>query len=240
MGRAGPLLAEMRPLLADMLHTVMPRRCASCGTPLHVMEQHWCCLCAFMWVRITHASTSRFDGRMDWAFGWSWLSMAQPFVRPLVHAMKYNGNPQLGAALGSAMAEEWVAGKNHISALPLDRWKVVPVPLHKRRKRKRGFNQSLQLALGWCKVTGMEIAPVLVRTHSDRSFTRFNRNERIARHRSRFAWDQTLPPPRAEVSGLIIMDDVVTTGSTLESLHHTLRRHWSGPLAYVTLADAGH
>lgn len=202
------------------------------------MEDQWCCLCAFTWVRIRPSGIHRFGGRLDWSFGWSWLSMAQTGTRQLVHAMKYHGVPELGAALGQAMAEEWVAGQGSNPSLALPRWKVVPVPLHRRRQRRRGFNQSMQLALGWSEATGMEIAPALARTSAGTSSTRFNRKQRIGRPHVHYTWQGPLQVCEKETEGLIVMDDVVTTGSTLESMHCALRKNWAGPLAFVTLADA--
>ena len=155
--------------------------------------------------------------------------------RELVHALKYNGDPTLGRRLGATMAREFSALRKDQN---IENWSVLPVPLHKRRRRKRGYNQSALLAEGWSSVTGMHCTPLLLRKHAGQSFTRFNRNQRIARQTAPFDWPDTHTALHESNKGYIILDDVITTGSTLESMHRTLRTRWQGPLAFVTLADA--
>lgn len=223
----------------DVIQAVLPRRCVACGRPLDRHEQHWCSICAFSWLRQSPTGLNRFEHRMEWAFGWSWLAMAGHTERGLTHALKYSGDPSLGIALGMTMAQEWASAKRHVRHSATSSWIVVPVPLHPRRQRKRGYNQSMQLARGWSKHTGMSIASLCIRSDPGRSLTRSNRRQRMARKELPFSWQNknALLPPATP--GLIIIDDVVTTGSTLESMYCTLRKHWTGPVAFVTLADAG-
>lgn len=216
---------------------LFPRRCAACGTPLDTAERHWCMGCAFGWVRHASNGLQRFGGRLDWTFGWSWLTLQAQEQRSLVHALKYRGDPALGVHLGRWMAKEWRATPSG-SAVIDPQWMLVPVPLHRKRQRRRGYNQSAQLALGWSEETGMPIAPLCIRSRAGRSLTRYNRSQRMARRNNPFSWNDAAPPPTPTAQGLIVIDDVVTTGSTLESMHRTLRTNWSGPLAFITLADA--
>ena len=231
------MFGAVKAILRDILTAVLPRRCSSCGTPLAARERFWCIPCGFSWCRHVQVAQRRFQDRLTWAHAWSWLTLQGEEERSLVHALKYGGSPQLGIDLGMAMAEEWVATTKTAQRL-CHHWSVVPVPLHPRRQRKRGYNQSMQLAIGWSHRTGMTIDPLCIRTDAGRSFTRFSRSQRMARRKNPFAWKETPSITPALVRGLIIMDDVVTTGSTLESMHDTLRKHWSGPLAFITLADA--
>ena len=115
---------------------------------------------------------------------------------------------------------------------------MVAVPLHRRRQRRRGYNQSELLAKGWQTVTGMPMHPLLVRKHSGQSLTGFGRSQRLSSLEARYHWDSQTDEQLDTKGGLIIMDDVLTTGSTLEHAHHTLRQHWPGPIGFVTLADA--
>ena len=227
----------MKSILHDMFTAILPRRCSSCGTPLAAREQFWCIPCGFHWSRHVQTAHQRFQGRLSWAHTWSWLKLQGQEERSLAHTLKYGGNPQLGVALGVAIAEEWLAMTRQ-AAIACRHWSLVPVPLHPRRQRKRGYNQSMQLAIGWSQRTGMSIVPVCIRTHAGRSFTGYNRRQRMARRNNPFSWKASAPPLAPETQGLILIDDIVTTGSTLESMHEALRENWSGPMAFVTLADA--
>lgn len=227
----------MKSILRDVFTAVLPRRCSSCGTPLAARERFWCIPCGFHWSRHVQTAHWRFQGRVNWVHAWSWLKLQGKEERSLVHALKYGGNPQLGVALGEAMAEEWMS-MNSPSQHMCSQWSVVPVPLHPRRQRKRGYNQSMQLAMGWSRRTGMTIAPLCLRTRAGQSFTRFNRKQRMARGINPFSWKESAPLLAPEAQGLFLIDDVVTTGSTLESMHEALRKNWTGPMAFVTLADA--
>jgi len=224
-------------LIGHMLDAALPRRCASCGTPLARQETQWCSPCAFTWIRHAALPLQRFGGRVDWAFGWSWLSLGGAEERQLVHALKYAGDPQLGIDLGRAMAREW-SRLGSASQETKGCWSVVTIPLHRKRQRSRGYNQSELLAKGWHTVTGMAMHPLLIRKHSGRSLTGFGRSQRVSNLDARFHWGCPPDEPMDTTGGLIIMDDVVTTGSTLEHAHHALRQHWQGPIGFVTLADA--
>ena len=224
-------------LFGHMLDAALPRRCAACGTPLARQEPQWCSPCAFTWVRHAALPLERFGERIDWAFGWSWLSLGGAEERQLVHALKYGGDSRLGVALGRAMAREW-SSHECPGREAEGHWSVVAVPLHRRRQRSRGYNQSELLARGWQTVTGMPMHPLLIRKHSGRSLTGFGRSQRVSNLDARFHWGCPPDEPMDTTGGLIIMDDVVTTGSTLEHAHHALRQHWQGPIGFVTLADA--
>jgi len=218
-----------------MVTALIPKRCGSCGTPLSKEEINWCGLCEFSWVRHSGHAHCRFGERLDWRLQWSWLRLATPLERQLVHSLKYDGDASLGHALGARMAREFTMGQ---APQDFKSWSIVPVPLHRRRLRQRGYNQSMQLARGWSAVTGMQITPLLMRKNAGQSFTRFNRSQRIALHSVQFDWPETPSTMPENIPGCIIIDDVITTGSTLESMHHSLRRRWHGPLAFITLADA--
>ncbi len=163
--------------------------------------------------------------------------MAGPEERRLVHHLKYGGNATLGKELGKTMARELTASPHMPSCA---HWSVVPIPLHWRRKRQRGYNQSEQLASGWSALTHMNTMNLLSRPKAGVSLTKMNRAQRLTHGKNPFTW---LPPPALQLDtlhGMLIVDDVVTTGSTLERAHTAIRQHWQGPLGFVTLLDAIH
>lgn len=135
------------------------------------------------------------------------------------------------------MAREFLGSQVWDSA---QSWGIVPIPLHRKRLRRRGYNQSEQLASGWATVTKMKAMSPLIRAKAGASLTKMSRPQRLSHGENPFSWI----PPKANllgsIQGLLIVDDVVTTGSTLERAHSTVRQHWPGPLGFVTMLDAIH
>lgn len=172
---------------------------------------------------------------MQWAWGEAWLKMTGQEERHLVHGLKYGGDPHLGRLLGRTMAHELDA---HRGLESLVHWAVVPIPLHRRRQRKRGYNQSMCLAEGWNGFLGMPVLQVLRRVRAGRSLTGYDRRKRIMGEVSRFQWSASPGDIPLHIEGLILMDDVITTGSTLEEAHLVLRTQWHGPIGFVVMADA--
>ena len=214
---------------------LLPRRCASCHGVLTWEEREWCGPCAFCLTRCPTDPRLRFDEPENWDHGWAWLRNGPDRLESrLVHSLKYGVRSKVGVRLGRAMAREWLP----LGILPAH-WTVVPIPLHRRKQRQRGFNQSEALARGWAEVTGMTIADVLIRPRSGRSLTRLNRHQRIRRTQGLYAPDPNLDPTWMDgVEGCLLLDDVVTTGSTLASARDALTSVWKGPIGFITLLDA--
>ena len=214
---------------------LLPRRCASCHGVLTREEDEWCGPCAFSWTRCPTDPRLRFDEPDHWGHGWSWLRNGPDRLESrLVHSLKYGVRSEVGVQLGRAMAKEWTP----LGIQPAH-WTVVPIPLHRRKRRQRGFNQSEALARGWAEVTGMTIANVLIRPRSGQSLTQLNRHQRIRSTKDLYIPDPTLDSTWSNgLEGCLLLDDVITTGSTLASARDALSSVWKGPIGFVTLLDA--
>ena len=227
------------PLLSRLLHevasAVIPLRCAACDAVLEWQEGEWCGPCAFSLRRNLAQTQHRFAGRLDHARGWSWWAPGKEGgERRAVHRLKYGGRASLGRALGQAMAEE-----APVAQWPNpEKWAVVPIPLHRRKQRQRGYNQSALLAEGWCTVTGMAPSTLLVRTRHRSSLTRLGRRDRLQSLTHTYRFNASPTWNADDWEGVILMDDVITTGATLEAAWTALRAAWDGPIDFVTLLDA--
>lgn len=136
-------------------------------------------------------------------------------VRDLVHRFKYGGELWLGGLLGDFLRQGLRDARLRGKAFDA----VVPVPLHPLRRREREFNQAEVLGRELARGQGWEFLQSLERTRYTVTQTHFDRRRRMRNLRDAFRWRQ-----RADVRGkdLLLVDDVLTTGSTLDECARVL------------------
>jgi len=140
-----------------------------------------------------------------------------PEIRSVIHAFKYRGMEKMGAVLGGMMAEAF-AGYPEFEEYGA----VAFIPLSLKRQKERGFNQAELLARAFAETTGLKfLGPVLSRTRETAVQANLSRGERFENVKDAFA-----AVPGAAVGGLeiIIVDDVATTGATLEACAKALKK----------------
>ena len=153
----------------------------------------------------------------------------EDIAREAVHALKFGGRRALATPLGDLLAEiaphELPEGPPHL---------VIPVPLHRRRERDRGFNQALLLAGRLGVAWGIPVrSDVLVRTVPTPPQTELSATARRANVRGAFA----LRRPEV-VSGrhVVLVDDILTTGSTVSACARCLRDAGAKTIGVLTVA----
>lgn len=135
-------------------------------------------------------------------------------IRDVIARFKYGNNRPLAGELAAIMARR-LAGEAITSSL------IVPVPLHRRRAKERGYNQSELLARGLAKLLQLPVATrALERIVDTRSQVGLKENERLANVKNAFRADPAL------VAGqdLLIVDDISTTGATLAACARECKR----------------
>lgn len=152
---------------------------------------------------------AKFYGRVELLFGWSYLYFHQEGIaQKLLHRLKYNNMPEIGVELGRMYASEIIQllQKQQLDA-------IVPVPLHYKKLKKRGYNQSEKFAEGISSITGIPVITALSRTQSTETQTAKNRLERWNNVNSIFKII------KEEIHGkrVLLVDDVITTGATIEA-----------------------
>ena len=141
-------------------------------------------------------------------------------VRTIVHALKYEGVKELAIFMSCAMSNWWKKNPA-VNVLPLDRSTLIPIPLHAKKLRERGWNHAeliaheLGLQLGVFVESG-----VLIRTKNTQPQSSLSRQERLLNMNNAFLCP---PAPSLEGKTIILIDDVSTTGATLNQAAGALR-----------------
>jgi ComF family protein len=145
-------------------------------------------------------------------------------LRAILHALKYGKRQSLARPMARLMVAAASAG-DLLDGVDL----VVPVPLHRRRRRARGFNQAEELA----RHLGLQWKDVLRRTRATPSQTDLPAAQRQANVRDAFALRR-----RHDVDGLtvLLVDDVSTTGATLDACASVLQRAGAREVRALTAA----
>lgn len=160
------------------------------------------------------------------------LEWCAPFagpVRAALHQLKYSGERRLAAPLGAAMASRW-------RAVCAGGELLVPVPVHPERARQRGYDQAVLLAKEISAGLAMPWQPVLTRTRHTRPQFDLGRNARRTNVSGAFACTSQAQAARVRGKWIVLVDDVVTTGSTLVACAEAL--YGAGALAVSALAVA--
>jgi len=158
----------------------------------------------------------------------------ESIIQTLIHDLKYRNKRSIGFLLGEITGNSI---KNDLDFTTADA--LIPVPLHKIRLRERGYNQSELIAKGISKVTGVKvISDLLVRGRNTQTQTKLNFAERRENVKDAF---YVRGKYKNFVFGktFIIVDDVITTGSTINECGKTLIQSGASKVLAVSVAVAG-
>lgn len=239
--------AFLRGILRSALDLVYPRQCQACGETRFCdrfaflcdrcfasappLEPPWCDRCGLPFAGLAGNAVECPNCRgADLNFERARSAVRfRGVVRRAIHGLKYHGELFWIPAL-----EAWfLAGAaRHLEGEGVE--VVVPVPLHAVRERERGLNQAALLARALARARGFPFEPrALERTRPTETQTHLDREERQRNLRGAFC----VRRPRA-IAGrrVLLVDDVLTTGSTLGECAATLRRAGAEPSLALTLA----
>jgi ComF family protein len=156
----------------------------------------------------------------------------QGSLREVVQCLKYRGKTQLARPLGRLMHAVY---RCFWQPPPVDL--ILPVPLHRRRLRERGFNQALLLMRRWPQVAGEARVPVdcgvLVRTRATAPQAGLDRSARRSNIAGAFA---VRHPERVAGRRLLLVDDVITTGATVAECARVLKQSGAAQVDVLALA----
>ena len=226
-------------LINSILELFYPSICAACGTSLFRWEHLVCTRCRNF---LPHTGYERneenplaqlFYGRVRLkAVTSCYFFSKEGKVQHLIHELKYKGNRDAGVFLGQEL------GKT-IKDAPLfqDIDYLIPVPLHPKREKKRGYNQSMVIAHGVSEVTDIQIGvDFLIRSVNTATQTHKSKEERWQNVKDIF---ELRHAERLEGKYVLLIDDVLTTGATLEACAHLLSSVPGITISCATAACAG-
>lgn len=207
----------------DKIEKVAPPFCGRCGLPIN--EGHPLC--------------ERCEKRMEPAYNWSQtLGRYGGALREAIHRFKYDGKTALAEPLGTLLARSLDSPPSPLLTSPggdpLKFDLIVPVPLHPSRYRHRGFNQAELLARVVSRERKWPIDTAGIRrVRHTRTQALLVRSERTDNVRGAFLCS---PPQRYTGQSVLVLDDVLTTGSTLDEVARTIRQAGAERVCIVALA----
>src|SRR6185312_16159473 len=203
--------------LADFVSLLFPELCAACRESLVANEQLICTACRYglpftnFHLQPDNIVAQQFWGKIQLQGAYSLYYFSKGGkVQNLMHQFKYRGMKQIGNLLGN-IAGGQLAQNEVFNTVDL----IVPVPLHRKRLQQRGYNQSAHFAEGLAeKLNAAVEINNLVRTTITETQTHKSRFARFENMQDVFTIEN---PERLKNKHVLLVDDVITTGSTLEA-----------------------
>jgi ComF family protein len=203
-------------LAVDLFHLLFPNLCNACGQSLVKSEQFLCLNCLFdlpytdFHLFRDNQVARQFWGRFPCTYAMAMLYFRKGGkVQQILHSLKYRGKAELGVLLGKLLAERMMKGNFPNFDI------IIAVPLHWKKEKLRGYNQSQCIAEGLGTVMNIPVVKnVLVKKKSTSSQTKKGRFDRFENLKEAFAATNT---SILENKHVLLVDDVVTTGATLEA-----------------------
>lgn len=224
--------------ITDFLELFFPKLCITCGDRLISQEKYLCLNCwhdlpvTNFHLKSDNKVAQLFWGRVEIENATSFFSYKKGSrYQQLIHFVKYKGLKELGFETGKKFGFALLNDKG-FKDIDL----VVPVPLHPRKKKKRGFNQSDWIAAGIAETLQKPISEEnLYREIFTSTQTQKNRFERWQNVEGIFG---VKSPKEFANKHILLIDDVITTGSTLEACAFQLLKIKNVKVSIATLAFA--
>lgn len=220
------------------LNLFYPKVCAVCSQPLSGQEECICFRCGMslprtnLHLKTENAAEQLFWGKVDVerVSAYFYYQRGSDF-REILHRLKYKGEKEIGEVMGRQMAAE-LSAANFFDGVDY----LLPVPLHKKKQRRRGYNQSEYIARGVSAATGIPIAEGAV--------TRERHTETQTRKSVMERWENVdgifklHTPELFAGKHILLIDDVLTTGATCVACADAVTSVENVKVSVLTLAMA--
>jgi ComF family protein len=223
-------------MLKDLINLLYPLQCLACRKNLYQNESVICLECLFHLPKTNfHNDWSNAVSQLFW--GRAKVEIATAFlfftkagkVQHLIHQLKYGKKPEIGVFLGKLFGKDLRKSPN-FQEIDV----IIPVPLHPKRAKFRGYNQSEKIAVGLSQTMNVPVdtTSFVRRTETDTQ-TRKNRFSRWENVKEVFAVDDENALKNKHI---LLVDDVITTGATIEGCIRKLTAIEGVRVSVVSLA----
>jgi ComF family protein len=231
-------MPSVKSLLSDAIHIFFPHNCMGCGSDILSRDSYLCLRCIS---QLPHTGFEKlpgnpieniFRGRLDIEAATAQFYFSKGhLVQYLIHQLKYKGNKEAGEYLGAVMGKAMLQS-GRFSNIDY----LIPLPLFADKEFKRGYNQAEIICNGMSTAMAIPVhAKNLIRKRYTDTQTKKHRAERWENVEGSFAVRQ---PDKLNGKNILLVDDVITTGATLEASGSALLKIPSLKLSMATLAMA--
>ena len=227
---------KIKTLLANFASLIYPELCVICGEPLIENETFFCFACFLKLPKTNYhlipenQAIERLSGKVSLVKASSYFYYNKGGVaQKLISEIKYKGNRNLGEWIGGYLAKDMISS-GFFQGIDY----MVPVPLHRSKEKKRGFNQAEKIAEGIAQVTKIPLETNnVLREKANTSQTKKGIFDRWKNTRNLFNLKDTKLFKKKHI---LLIDDVLTTGSTLEAVAQSLLKSQGVKISILTLA----
>ena len=227
-------------MLQDLLNIFYPESCICCTQQLYYHERRICDECRFQLPRtyferkVDNPVKALFYGKVDITLATAHFAFKpKTRVQKLIHAFKYHGKKNLAFELGREMGKSLKSTHDFLAVSH-----IIPVPLHPKKLKKRGYNQAELIAQGIAEEMERVLVPdALIRKSHTSTQTNKSSYERWQNVDSMF---EVKAPEAIDSRHCLLVDDVITTGATLESCAQSILKVPATEVSIATLAWAEH
>ncbi len=228
----------VKTIFKDTLHLFYPHICTGCGSDLLDEDNQLCLKCIST---LPHTLYAQYAGNPVEKIFWGRLPLTaahsefyfakESLIQHLIHQLKYKGNTSIGEYMGEIMGRSLLnSGRfNNIDML-------IPLPLYPEKERLRGYNQSTVICKGIASVMNVPVmSDNVIRRRYTETQTKKHRTERWENVEGSFI---VKDPVRIEGGNILLVDDVITTGASLEACGSAILNTQNTRLSIATLATA--
>lgn len=230
------LISVVKDLIKSIGYLVFPNLCLACLKEAALDEQIFCVKCIYDLPEseMHHSLENQFTERLIGIDGIKtgaahYLFYEGGAVGEILHKIKYRSRKDIAKKLGKVYGERLITSEYY-----QDVDYLIPVPLHHNRFRKRGFNQSEEICKGLSESMDVSISvDNLIRIRDTKTQTKLSKAQRQKNLKEAF---EVINPKELEGKHVILVDDVLTTGATIEECSKELNKIEGLTISVLTLA----